>query len=505
MKCSKCGSDLTENIKFCPFCGERIESETPASVETVTQAGSTSSTEKKSSADKFKDKVITLWKKLSAYGKIATIVLAIFTLLCLIAFLAGKTFAGIIAILSLALVIVALLIKKEVIKTHMRWLHIVALILAVVLIVPYFGAFRTTRTSPDIDLDTTIASFASGVDNTESENTEDNNTEVESQKYTTTDYIIDYSDAKSFEKALNDGAKVNGKIVQFEVVEYKPDSALGINCWSGEHLNFISEEELDVGKGSIIVGRITKDPTKTLGSWEIHYEVLSIGGEKVEIDTTTPVDSEKNSEITMTMGEDDFKGMNYKEAEKIFREMGFTAFEYETLETDDINEPDDTIGAVEIKNWEYGKGNFAVGDTFESDAIVVLWYYVCDEPEPNLTVDNCPELAEILTNKSEIDELYSSFATKNKGRIIEFDGRIDYCTKHGDYKTRYDYLVSAGDYNPDHQIGPSFKFEDVNYFDLNTDLGTVNIGQNVHIVAKVVSFDSNTGIFYLDPVAVTGR
>lgn len=126
------------------------------------------------------------------------------------------------------------------------------------------------------------------------------------------------------------------------------------------------------------------------------------------------------------------------------------------------------------------------------------------EPE-NLTVDNCPELAAMLSNKAEIDASYSAFATKYKGRIIEFDGRIDYCTKHGNYNTRFDYLVSAGNYNPDSQIGPSFKFEDVNYYDLNTDLDTVSVGLNVRIVAEVVSFDSNSGLFYLDPVSVTSR
>ena len=219
---------------------------------------------------------------------------------------------------------------------------------------------------------------------------------------------------------------------------------------------------------------------------------------------TIPPESEV-PKITVTMSEDDFIGMLYTDAEAKLREMGFTVFEYETLETEDINKPDDTIGAVEIKNWTFGKGDFAVGDTYEADAIVVLWYYICDEPEPNLTVDNCPELAAILSNKAEIDDSYSAFATKYKGRVIEFDGRIDYCTKHEDYKTRFDYLVSAGDYDPDHQIGPSFKFENVAYYDLNTNLDTVSVGLNVRIVAEVVSFDSNSGLFYLDPVSVTGR
>ena len=38
------------------------------------------------------------------------------------------------------------------------------------------------------------------------------------------------------------------------------------------------------------------------------------------------------------MGEDDFKGMDYKEAEKKFREMGFTKFEYKTVDTEDKSE-----------------------------------------------------------------------------------------------------------------------------------------------------------------------
>ena len=79
------------------------------------------------------------------------------------------------------------------------------------------------------------------------------------QSYENGNLAVDYADAVSFEQALNDGEKVNGKIVQFDVVEYKPDSALGINCWAGEHLNFISENELDVNVGDVFVGYVKKE------------------------------------------------------------------------------------------------------------------------------------------------------------------------------------------------------------------------------------------------------
>ncbi|MDO4479032.1 MAG: DUF4839 domain-containing protein [Lachnospiraceae bacterium] len=128
-----------------------------------------------------------------------------------------------------------------------------------------------------------------------------------------------------------------------------------------------------------------------------------------------------------------------------------------------------------------------------------------DSSNENLTVDNCPDLAAMLSNKADMDPSYASFASKYKGRNIEFDGRIDYCARHGNYKTRFDYLVSAGDYDPDHQTGPSFKFDDVSYSDLHTDIDTVSVGLNVRIVAEVVKYDSNAGLFYLKPVSISAR
>ena len=195
-----------------------------------------------------------------------------------------------------------------------------------------------------------------------------------------TEYTLDYNNAESFEIALNNGSKVKGKIVQFEVIEYKPDSAMGINCWSGERLNFISDEELDVGKGSVIIGRITDEPTNTLGSWIIHYEVLSISGDKVEEDSTESTDSDiQPTEITITMDEDDFKRMNYQEAEKIFREMGFTKFEYRTVSTETQSD-EDTICYVEITELFIGNSDFVKGDKFDADSTITFFTYKYEEP-----------------------------------------------------------------------------------------------------------------------------
>lgn len=90
---------------------------------------------------------------------------------------------------------------------------------------------------------------------------------------------LDYNDSSSFEKALNSGKEVKGKTVKFDVKNYVPDSAMGINCWSGEHLNFISDNELDVKTGDIIIGRVKEEPSSFLGSWKIKYDVIEIQGE----------------------------------------------------------------------------------------------------------------------------------------------------------------------------------------------------------------------------------
>lgn len=100
---------------------------------------------------------------------------------------------------------------------------------------------------------------------------------------------LDYSDSSEFENALNSNQKVNGKTVKFYVNEYHPDSFWGINCWAGEHLNFISDNELDVKTGDYIIGRVKEEPAKFFDSWKIKYEIIEIqySEKKDDEDTST--------------------------------------------------------------------------------------------------------------------------------------------------------------------------------------------------------------------------
>ena len=84
---------------------------------------------------------------------------------------------------------------------------------------------------------------------------------------------IDYGDENAFEEALNRGDFLEGKIVRFTVKEIHPNSTLGFNLWSGEHLNFVSSRNPDVNVGDVLVVK-TDTISNTLGSWVITYEIL---------------------------------------------------------------------------------------------------------------------------------------------------------------------------------------------------------------------------------------
>lgn len=126
-----------------------------------------------------------------------------------------------------------------------------------------------------------------------------------------------------------------------------------------------------------------------------------------------------------------------------------------------------------------------------------------------LTAENNADLAALLTVKDPFDPSVAAFAATYQGQTIEFDGCVADVAPHGSYKTRFDYLLAAGNYDPDSALGPSFQLSDINYYDFHFPSESapddVPVGTNLHIVAKVGEYDPVSGNFQLEPVATRVR
>lgn len=684
MKCFKCGADLTDDTKFCSYCGAKIEE-----IQTTTEPNDSEeitndvfeeensevdyeyipTPEKRSASNKFKEKISYFWKNLPLFGKIVTVAISLFTLLCSVGFVAGRIFSGIIAVIQIVIIVVAILMKKDIIKAPKPWIPLASVGLSVVLLIPYFSLFSVSTAdfakydwneivlseflpepnstygeieynsdsnlclevkniSPkeflayvddcknkgfSIDADKTengyrafnkegfelsleydetaktmtinikakkefgvltwsdselakllpkpkstvgeiisdsedsfsvyvgeinIDEFNSYVaeceqmgfsidsEKTEKEfiaknegsfslnvkyegnnviyicvdepdftveyevecvenlifskydvdiyiddweeetlehgkketfstvlsrgshtfkfvSTEDDSLTGEvkfdilkdeklklkiscsssgisiktiigpssvEDKENPTDYTLDYNDSQSFEQALNNGTKVNGKIVQFNVVEYKPDSSLGINCWSGEHLNFISENELSVSAGDIIIGRVKSEPTKVLGSWQIYYEVLSINGKVVESATTSK--SEEENKIAMPKDSADYAGQKATDVEREFKDLGFTNIVFHHVTTTDSNNPDGQVTSVSAANKSFDKNS-----KFAKDVEIIIYCWKVEKPSTSQIVlpVSGTKLAKDFDSKSESTAYYINVdGTSNK-------------------------------------------------------------------------------------------
>ena len=259
-----------------------------------------------------------------------------------------------------------------------------------------------------------------------------------------------------------------------------------------------------------------------------------INQSKIDIsdETTTAIHIESNKENTeaSTSSENhngmselpysisEMSGKDYKDLTDDLKEKGFNNINYDIIDDLIIGflKSDGEVEKVTIN----GDSDFSKGDWILSDSEIVISYHTFpsqeyETPDHNdsdspsdeiLTVSNCPELSERLSKKADMDPSYESFAQKYRGRTIEFDGRIDYITNHGNYDTRYDFLVSAGDYNPDTQTGPSFKLENISsscFSSIKSD--SLHIGDNVHISAEVGQCDSEHCLFYLESPKITDR
>lgn len=147
MKCHNCGADLSNDTKFCSYCGAKIEnginSSAPPKMETneddrpqdrpSVDYSRNSSTATSSHEMNLKEKLCSLWKGLDLFCKVATIVIVVVALLLLVSICTQKGLAIFFSALQLVCLLAALLMHKGKIKLDQKisWIKYLVLIIAI--------------------------------------------------------------------------------------------------------------------------------------------------------------------------------------------------------------------------------------------------------------------------------------------------------------------------------------------------------------------------------------
>ncbi|MGH1561438.1 DUF4839 domain-containing protein [Mumia sp. DW29H23] len=127
-----------------------------------------------------------------------------------------------------------------------------------------------------------------------------------------------------------------------------------------------------------------------------------------------------------------------------------------------------------------------------------------------LTTKNNADLKALLALGDNCSNKVAKFARTYAGKTIEFSGSILAMQPHGNYETRFDFLIGAGDFDPNSATGPSFQFRDKNtVYDLHLEGKNipeyVEVGQNYTFTAEVGEYNRNTCLFQLTPIETRTR
>lgn len=124
--------------------------------------------------------------------------------------------------------------------------------------------------------------------------------------------------------------------------------------------------------------------------------------------------------------------------------------------------------------------------------------------EKTLTIED-KDFKYYMTNSLN-DEEYEKYFDSIQGIEVEFDGSIDIIQLREGYNTRYELLVTYGDYNETSITGPYMKVKDIAYGnEAGLEYGIIDNGTNVKVKAKIVEFDMDRGYLVIDPIRIEKR
>lgn len=453
MRCSKCGAELSEDTKFCSYCGNKVEmppkQETvseedipPISLDEQVQDFQNQKEPPKSLADRMKEKTSAKWGKLSTYGKIATVAIAVFALLFIVALLSGKTAAIIIAVLQIALSVVAVLMHRGIIKIEqkkvwLKWLLLgIAALLTVLNVMSYsWGTANKNKPTPNQTSDTSIAAvsvaapygaaecleqdyttiqtafYAAGFTNIEAEKVEDlQATDVD--KVNTIDAIsvggkTDFTKEQEFQSddevliRYHGYAKCNVKIhVDFvpNLIFSKYDVNLLLNgieqgtLTHGEDQDF--ELSIDPGEYTLTFESDESSTVKGEVTLTVDCDVeasykIACSSDKVSVETlyVDRLMELADGEVKLDVAASEYKHKNYEDVAAALKTLGFTNIKYEVLYDIVLGWTDDgEVESVSIAD----KTDFNRGDVFPADAEIVITYHMPEDDDPNKTTETIP-------------------------------------------------------------------------------------------------------------------
>lgn len=521
MKCHKCGAELSEDTKFCSYCGSKIEKETSPPIQSEVKGSAETpkfNATRVSASRMHRERTPRVASNRSQTNSIAVEnILKVHKKTLLISLLA----------VALLMLLIGILIRG-----------------ASSVSVPYDAIECSGRNYSDIE-----NSFrAAGFENIIVEKLGDLQTTETDKANTVESVLIDGNSDFIQKQKFSNNTEIVIRCHTFEkcdvkiLVEFVPNlifSKYDVNLLlddeeigtltHGENADFQLAVELgehiltfrNTGSSSVKGTVDLAVDCDTENAYKISCYKDKITVETLYIDKKTEL-AENETKVNLSASE--YINKNYQEVSDSLKLLGFTDIKFEVLYDIVFGITDE--GAVESVRISDNK-DFIHGDIFSKDAPVVITYHMKEssdpnrvtesesskvEVKPNITIENNSDFASLMQITDQTDtQTIKAFADTNEGTTIEFDGCIAFMMNHKEsngtvYNTRFDVAMVGGDYNAPRVYGPIFAFNNVSYYDMKVSgTDTVAPKMNFRIVAEIEGFNEEGGFITLKPISMVLR
>ncbi len=453
MRCSKCGAELSEDTKFCSYCGNKVEMPSkqenvseedipPISLDEQVQDFQNQKEPPKSLADRMREKASAKWGKLSTYGKIATVAIVVFALLFIVALLSEKTAATIIAVLQIALAVVAVLMHRGIIKIEqkkvwLKWLLLgIAALLTVLNVMSYsWEAENKNKPTSNQTSDTSIATVPVAAPYGAAECLEQDYTTIQAAFYAAGFTNIEAEKVEDLQATdvdkVNtiDAISVGGKTDFTKEQEFQSDDEVLIRyhgyakCNVKIHVDFVpnlifSKYDVNLLLNGIEEGTLTHGEDQDFefsidpGEYTLTFESAESSSVKGEVTLTVDCDIEASYKIACSSDKVSVETLYVDRLTELADgevKLDVAASEYKHKNYEDVAAALKMLGFTNIKyevlydivlGWTddgevesvsiADKTDFNRGDVFPADAEIVITYHMPEDDDPNKTTETIP-------------------------------------------------------------------------------------------------------------------